>query len=67
MMAEVEFTIDSATGELTMHVKGISGPGCTDIAKIASDLLGTPAHDWQTPEYYLRPQVRSQVRGKRTQ
>ncbi len=66
-MPEVEFTIDPGTGELTAHVKGIAGPGCADIAKLTSELLGTPEHEWQTPEYYLRPQVRSQVypKGKR--
>jgi hypothetical protein len=66
-MAEVEFAIDPTTGELTMHVKGIAGPACADLAKMASELLGTPAQEWQTPEYYLRPQVRSRVRGKRPQ
>jgi Protein of unknown function (DUF2997) len=65
-MAEVQFTIDSATGELTMHIMGIAGPACGDIAKIASELLGKPAQEWQTPEYYLRSQVRSRIRGKRT-
>ncbi len=65
-MAEIEFTIDATTGELTMHVRGIAGPNCTDIARMASELLGKPEQEWQTPEYYLRPQVRSQVRGKRT-
>jgi Protein of unknown function (DUF2997) len=66
-MAEVEFSIDPTTGELTMHVKGIAGPTCADLAKMASELLGTPEQEWQTPEYYLRPQVRTQVRGKRPQ
>jgi Protein of unknown function (DUF2997) len=65
-MAEVEFTIDPATGELTMHITGIAGPACGDIAKIASDLMGKPAQEWQTPEYYLRSQVRSRIRSKRT-
>ncbi|MGI8825591.1 MAG: DUF2997 domain-containing protein [Chloroflexota bacterium] len=66
-MAEVDFTIDPATGELTMHVKGIAGTGCSEIAKMTSDLLGTPEHEWQTPEYYLRPQVRRQVQPRREQ
>jgi hypothetical protein len=65
-MAEVEFTIDPSTGELTMHIKGIAGPACGDIAKMASDLVGKPAQEWQTPEYYLRSRVQSRIRGKRT-
>jgi len=65
-MRQIEFTIDPATGDLTMHVKGVAGPDCTDITTIASDLLGTPAHDWKTPEYYLRPHVQTRVRPKRS-
>ncbi len=64
-MREIEFTIDAATGELTIHIKGIAGPGCTDIARLASELLGTPERDWNTPEYYLRPQVRRQIHPRR--
>jgi hypothetical protein len=58
--------VDPATEELTMHVTGIAVPACGDLAKMASDLVGKPAQEWQTPEYYLRSQVRSQIRGKRT-
>jgi Protein of unknown function (DUF2997) len=65
-MAEIQFTIDSVTGELTMHVTGIAGPSCGDVAKMARELLGTPEREWQTPEYYLRSQLRTQIRGKRT-
>ncbi len=65
MMREIEFTIDTATGELSMHVKGIAGPGCAEIATLTSELLGTPARDWNTPEYYLRPQVRRQIQPRR--
>jgi len=63
-MPEIEFTIDPTTGELTMHVKGIAGPACDDMARLAKDLLGQPAHEWNTPEYHLRPQVRPQIRPK---
>jgi len=64
-MHEIEFTIDPSTGELTVHVKGIVGSGCTEIAKLASELLGTPEHEWNTPEYYLRPQIRRRVQPRR--
>ena len=37
-MREIEFTIDPSTGQLTMHIRGIHGPTCGDIAKLAADL-----------------------------
>ena len=63
-MPEIEFTLDSATGELTLHVKGVVGPICDDIAKLARELLGEPGHERNTVEYYLRTQVRPQIRPK---
>ena len=64
-MREVEFTIDATTGELTIHVKGIAGQACEDITRLAQELLGEPAHAWNTPEYYLRPQARPAIRPRR--
>lgn len=64
-MPEIEFTIDPSTGELTVHVKGIAGPGCAEITKLAAELLGKPANEWNTPEYYLRPQLRRRVQPRR--
>ena len=29
-MPEIEFTIDTTTGELQMHVRGIAGPACDE-------------------------------------
>jgi hypothetical protein len=62
-MAEIEFSIDPA-GELTMQVKGIAGPACDDVAKRVKELLGEPAHEWRTPEYYLQPHIQSQIRPR---
>jgi hypothetical protein len=64
-MAEIEFTIDPETGKLDVHVKGIRGPGCADVAKLVEKLLGPPQADRNTPEYHLRPQVRPQIRPRR--
>ena len=61
-MAEIEFTIDRATGQLSLHVKGIAGPACDDVARLAKELLGEPAREQPTAEYHLRPQVRPQIR-----
>ncbi len=61
-MPEIEFTIDPATGELTLHVKGVAGPACDDVARLAKELLGAPEREEETAEYRLRPQTRPQVR-----
>lgn len=63
-MPEIEFTIDPATGKLDMHVKGIVGKACDDVVKLAKELLGDPAGERNTSEYYVRSQVRSQVRPR---
>jgi hypothetical protein len=64
-MPEVEFRIDSDTGRLEMHVKGIAGPACDDVAKLARELLGRPVLEQETGEYHLRPRVRPGVRPQR--
>lgn len=63
-MPEIDFTIDPATGQLELHVKGIRGSACQDVAKMVEDLLGTPQVDQNTPEYYVKPQVRPQIRPR---
>ncbi len=63
-MPEIEFTLDSTTGELTLHVKGVAGPTCDAVAKLAKQLLGEPGQERNTAEYYQRAQVRPQVRPK---
>jgi hypothetical protein len=65
-MAEIEFTIDPTTGQLEVHVKGIRGPACQDVAKLVEALFGKPAVDRNTPDYYLTPQVRPQIQPKRS-
>ena len=61
-MPEIEFTIDAATGDLTMHVKGVAGPACEDVAKLARELLGNPDTDRNTAEFFVRAQVGGQIR-----
>jgi hypothetical protein len=63
-MPEVEFRIDADTGRLEMHVKGIAGPACDDVAKLARDLLGRPVLEREAGEYHVRPRLRPQVRPK---
>ena len=61
-MPEVQFTIDAQTGQLEMHVQGIAGPACDDVAKLTRELVGAPGREEETAEYHLRPQVRRQIR-----
>ena len=63
-MPEIEFTIDRETGKLDLHVTGIAGPACDDVAKLAKELLGEPGHEQKTAEYYLRPRVRPRIRPR---
>ena len=68
-MPELQFIIDTATGELTLHIQGIAGPACDDVARLVKDLAGEPARDEATAEYHLRPRTRAHtdttVRPKR--
>lgn len=64
-MPELEFTLHPETGVLQMHVKGITGPACEDVAKLARELCGPPDREERTAEYYVRPEVRPQVRPAR--
>jgi len=34
-MPDIDFTIDTSTGELQMHVPGIAGPACDEIYRIS--------------------------------
>ena len=63
-MPELEFTIDTATGEFTMQIEGVAGPACEGVAKLVKDLAGEPDREKHTAEYYLpqRVQGRSAAR-----
>ena len=61
-MPEIEFAIDSATGDLTVQVKGVAGPACEDVAKLARELLGVPGSEQTSPEYFVCPRIQRQIR-----
>lgn len=63
-MPEIEFTIDLETGELTLQVAGVAGPACAEVAQLATELLGKPAQETNTQEYYLRPRVQTRLQGR---
>lgn len=60
-MPEAEFTINTDTGEMEMHIEGVKGASCADVAKLAKELLGAPASEENTPEFYVRPQTQKLV------
>lgn len=60
-MPEIDFTIETETGELQMHVRGVAGPACDDIARLVKELAGEPGHEATTTEYHLRSRVCSRT------
>ena len=60
-MPDVEFAVNTDTGEFIMHIEGIAGSACEDVANLVKDLAGEPDREEQTAEYVLRPRVTRQV------
>ena len=63
-MPEIEFTIDTETGKCETEIKGVQGPACEKAAKELKQLLGSPTVDQKTKEFYARPEVKRQIKGK---
>jgi len=63
-MLDIDFTIDTSTGELEMHVRGIAGPACDDVARLVKQLAGEPSREEETAEYHLRPRVHSRTEAR---
>lgn len=61
-MPEINFTIDTKTGEMEMKVDGVQGPQCSDVAKIVTELTGAPEKEENTQEFYARQTVTIPVR-----
>ena len=64
-MPEVNFTIHEQTGEMEMHIEGIQGTSCADVAKLVKDLLGQPQHEENTREFYARSNVKPQIQNQK--
>ena len=64
-MPEVNFTIHEQTGEMEMQIAGIQGTSCADVAKLVKELLGQPAREENTREFYARQQVRPQIQNQK--
>lgn len=63
-MPEIEFIIDTETGKCETEIKGIQGAACEKAAKELKQLLGTPTVDKKTKEFYAKPEVKQQIKGK---
>lgn len=63
-MPEIEFTIDTETGKCETEIKGIQGAACEKAAKELKQLLGNPTVDKKTKEFYAKPKVKQQIKGK---
>lgn len=53
-MAEIEFTIDTETGNCETKINGIQGSACEQTAKQLKQVLGTPTTDRKTSEYHIK-------------
>jgi Protein of unknown function (DUF1257) len=65
VIPEVYFTVDIQTGEMEIKMEGIKGPQCADVAKIVTELIGTPEREENTSQYYERSNVRPQIQNRR--
>ena len=63
-MPEIEFLIDTETGECQTEIIGIAGAACEKTARQLKKLLGSPSVDKKTKEYYVKPEIKRQVKGK---
>jgi Mn-dependent DtxR family transcriptional regulator len=63
-MPEIEFKIDTETGECRTEIKGIQGAACERAAQQLKQLLGDPTVDQKTKEYFAKPEIKRQVKGR---
>lgn len=63
-MSEIEFKIDTETGECQTEIKGVQGAACEKTAQQLKQLLGDPTVDQKTKEYFAKPEIKRQVKGK---
>jgi len=50
-MEELEITIDPE-GNVTLHVKGVKGPGCMDLTRYLEEAIGEVEERTRTNEYF---------------
>lgn len=59
---ELEIFI-SEEGEVKMHIKGIKGPACRDVAKNLAVNIGNIREMVNTVEFYQQPETKQQIKG----
>lgn len=63
-MPEIEFNINTETGECQTEIKGVQGAACERTAQQLKQLMGDPTVDQKTKEYFAKPEIKRQVKGK---
>jgi hypothetical protein len=63
-MPEIEFNINTETGECETEIKGVQGAACEKTAQQLKQLMGNPTVDRKTKDYYAKPEIKRQVKGK---
>ncbi len=63
-MPEIEFNINTETGECQTEIKGVQGAACEKTAQQLKQLLGNPTVDQKTKDYFAKPEIKRQVKGK---
>ena len=63
-MPDIDFIIDTSTGEVQMHVRGIAGPACDEITRLVKQLAGELSREEATAEYRLRPRVHPRTEAR---
>lgn len=63
-MPEIEFKINTETGECQTQIKGVQGAACEKTAQQLKQLMGDPTVDQKTKEYFVKPEIKRQVKGK---
>lgn len=63
-MPEIEFTIDTETGNCETKIDGIQGPACEKAAMHLKQVLGNPSVDRKTRDYFTKPQPKRKIESK---
>lgn len=63
-MPEIEFIINTETGKCETEIKGVQGAACEKAARELKQLLGSPTVDKKTKDYFVKPEVKRQIKGK---
>ena len=60
-MPEIEFTIDTESGNCETQINGIKGAACEKTAQQLRQVLGPPITDRKTAEFHMKSQTKRRV------